>query len=136
MVRGISESKDIGSDDRVHDRTGREDPAHGDGTAVTVDGISGKNSGAVRPRRKSGNVPVQRRKRKNCAAKQAEAELKRYPGNVKTRSVQFHRSFWTAMKADPLFALSCLSPPRWGKDAAFEGRGKLPQRPIDPLAEK
>ena len=54
VVRGISESKDMEATIGCMTALGAKIRRRGDGTAVTVDGISGKNSGAVRRDGKSG----------------------------------------------------------------------------------
>ena len=54
VVRGISESKDMEATIGCMTALGAKIRRIGDGTAVTVDGISGKNSGAVRRDGKSG----------------------------------------------------------------------------------
>lgn len=71
VVRGISESKDMEATIGCMTALGAKIRRIGDGTAVTVDGISGKNSGAVRRdgkkrgiyRYRGGNGRIARRSR-------------------------------------------------------------------------
>lgn len=136
VVRGISESKDMEATIGCMTALGAKIRRIGDGTAVTVDGISGKNSGAVRRDGKSGEFTGTEEETEELRGEAGRGGAETVSGQCEDPVSPVSPVVLDCNESGSTFRFVLPIAAALGKDAAFEGRGKLPQRPMTPLAEE